>query len=168
LRGQRREPEIAVKKVATNASAQAPGKQVAAFIAKFDPAAAKRIRECRAALRKRMPTAIELVWDNYNFFVMGFCSTERPSDCIVSLAAATNGVGLSFYWGATVPDPHKLLQGSGKQNRYIRLDTAATLNTPAVAALIDAAIAQAKAPLPESGKGYTVVRSISAKQRPRR
>jgi hypothetical protein len=60
-----------------------------------------------------MPTANELVYDNYNFFVIGYCSTERPSDCIASIAAAANGVGLSFYRGVSLPDPHGLLLGSG-------------------------------------------------------
>jgi hypothetical protein len=108
------------------------------------------------------------VYDNYNFFVIGYCSTERPSDCIVSIAAGANGVGLAFYYGATLPDPHKLLQGSGSQNRFIRIESVATLARPEVEALIAAAIAQGKNPLAKSGKGKLIIRSISVKQRPRR
>jgi hypothetical protein len=122
----------------------------------------------RKALRKRLPAANELVYDNYNFFVVGYCPTERPSDCIVSLAAAANGVGLSFYHGASLPDPHKLLLGSGTQNRFIRIDSVGMLARPAVEELIAAAIAQAKRPLPSSGRGKLVIRSISEKQKPRR
>ena len=143
-------------------------KQSAEFIGKFDTNVAKLVRECRSALRKHLPTAIEVVYDNYNFLVFGFCTTERPSDCMVSLVANAKGVGLSFYYGATLPDPYKLLQGSGRQNRFIRLGGAATLADPHVAALVDAAIAQAKQPLPKTGKGYTIIKSISKKQRPRR
>ena len=146
----------------------AAAKQAAEFLAKFDSKVAKLVRECRAALRKRLPTAIEVVYDNYNFLVFGFCTTERPSDCIVSLTANAKGAGLSFYYGATLPDPHKLLQGGGSQNRFVRLPTAATLVDTHVAALIDAAIAQAKNPLPKSGEGYTIIKSISKKQRPRK
>jgi hypothetical protein len=142
--------------------------QIAGFIAKFDPKIAKQIRACRAALRKRFPTVNELVYDNYNFFVIGFCSTERSSDCIVSIAANSKGLGLSFYWGATLPDPHKILQGSGSQNRFIRLPTPQTLSDPKVTALLNAAVAQAKTPLPTGTRGISIVKSISAKQRPRR
>ena len=145
-----------------------PTKQLAAFLAKFDPAIAKIIRSCRAAIKKRLPTAIEIVYDNYNFFVIGFCATERPSDCIVSLAANAKGVGLSFYYGATLSDPHKILLGSGSQNRFIRLEGPATLARPEVRDLIDAAVAQARTPLAKSGKGRLIIKSISAKQRPRR
>ena len=141
--------------------------QLAAFIDKFEPSMAKRIRACRAVLHKRFPSANEIVYDNYNFFVIGYSPTERPSDTIVSLAAAANGVGLSFYHGATIPDPGNLLQGAGVQNRFIRLESAARLSDPHVAALIDAAVAQSKVPLPE-GKGRLIIKSISAKQRPRR
>jgi hypothetical protein len=145
-----------------------PAKQLATFIAKFDPAVARRIRSCRVALRKRLPTAIELVYDNYNFFVIGYCSTPRASDCVVSLAANAKNVGLSFYYGATLPDPTKRLSGSGSQNRFIRLPTAATLSEPDVEALIRAALAQAKTPMPAAGRGSSVIKSISVKQRPRR
>jgi hypothetical protein len=142
--------------------------QLARFIDKFDPKHATLIRSVRKVLRKRLPTANELVYDNYNFFVIGYCSTEKPSDCIVSIAAAANGVGLSFYYGASLPDPHGLLLGSGSQNRFIRLESAATLANPRVEDLIVAAIAQAKNPLPAKGGGKLVIRSISKKQKPRR
>lgn len=143
-------------------------KRLAEFIDKFDPANAKLIRQCRVDLRKLMPTAVELVYDNYNFFVIGYCTTPRASDCIVSIAAAANGVGISFYHGATLTDPDRLLQGSGKQNRFLRVPNIKVLRSPEALALIDAAIAQAKVPLPLEGGGGTVIRSVSGKQRPRR
>jgi hypothetical protein len=149
-------------------STASPSKQLATFIAKFDPKVAKLIRACRTELRKLLPTAIELVYDNYNFFVIGYASTERASDAILSIAAASNGVGLAFLHGASLPDPKKLLLGTGKQNRFIRLPTIEPLGSPDVLALIRAAVAQAKTPLAATGGGYTVIKSISAKQRPRR
>ena len=151
----------------TTASA-APDKQLAGFIAKFEPANAKLIRECRAEMRQLLPSANELVYDNYNFFVIGYATTERASTCILSLAAAANGVGLSFYHGATLPDPDHLLLGSGKQNRFVRLPSVQTLRLPGVLALINAAIAQAEPTLPAKGRGHSIIKSISAKQRPRR
>jgi hypothetical protein len=143
-------------------------RQLKGFIDKFDSPNAALIRSMRKALRKRLPTANELVYDNYNFFVIGYCATERPSDCIVSLAAGANGVGLAFYYGARLPDPHRLLLGSGSQNRFIRIEAASVLERPEVEALIAAAIAQAKTPLAVSGGGKLIIRSISEKQRPRR
>jgi hypothetical protein len=58
-------------------AAVTPAAQLAGFIAKFDPEIVRRIRSVRSALRKRFPTANEIVYDNYNFFVIGFSPTER-------------------------------------------------------------------------------------------
>jgi hypothetical protein len=142
--------------------------QIASFIARFDPANAKLIRACRSALRKRLPSANELVYDNYNFLAIGYSASERPSDCVFSLACGSNGVSLSFYYGATLPNPDGILLGSGNQNRFVRLPTVATLADPKVERLMRAALAQAKTPMPSTGRGRTIVKSISAKQRPRR
>jgi hypothetical protein len=157
----------ATPKVAQPASEDAE-KQLNSFIDKFEPKNQTLIRTTRKALRERLPTANELAYDNYNFFALGYCSTERPSDCILSIAAGENGIGLSFYYGATLPDPHGILLGSGNQNRFIRIESAEMLTRPEVEALIAAAVAQGKAPLPVSGGGKLIIRSISAKQKPRR
>jgi hypothetical protein len=157
-----------VKKSVPSRSTASPAKQISSFIAKFDPEVARVIRSSRAVLRKRFPTAIEQVYDNYNFLAIGFCTTEKTSDCMVSLAAQAKGVSLSFYYGATLPDPRGILRGSGNQNRFIRLESAATLSNPDVQTLLAAAAALAKSPLPARGGGYTLIKSISAKQRPRR
>ncbi|MCX6922988.1 MAG: hypothetical protein NT154_07235 [Verrucomicrobia bacterium] len=45
-------------------STASASKQLAAFIAKFDPEVARLIRACRTEMRKLLPTAIELVYDN--------------------------------------------------------------------------------------------------------
>jgi len=142
--------------------------QVDTFIDKFEPAMAKRIREVRAVLRKRFPTAVEMVYDNYNFFVIGYSPTEKPTDYIVSLAANSKGVGLSFNHGADLADPQGILQGSGSQNRFVRLvEGSKTLKHPHVVAMIDAAVENSDKPWSKE-RGFTVVRSVSAKQRPRR
>src|SRR6266576_153905 len=111
-------------------SSESPAKQIAGFIAKFDPDVATLIRAARRALRKHFPTAIEQVYDNYNFLAIGFCTTERTSDCLVSLAVSAKGVALSFYYGALLPDPDNILLGSGRQNRFVRLVSSKSLTEP--------------------------------------
>jgi hypothetical protein len=142
--------------------------ELESFIAKFEPANAQLIRDCRIELKGLLPTASEFVYDNYNFFVIGYCSSERSSDCIVSIAAAANGVGLSFYYGAALPDPTGILEGSGKQNRFIRLPSAGRLRESEVVKLIHAAAEHGKTKLPATAMGRLVIKSVSAKQRPRK
>src|SRR5438046_2458351 len=142
-------------------------KALRSFIQKFEPKHQKVIRAARKALRARFPTANELAYDNYNFFVIGFSPTERPSDAIVSMACGSNGVGLCFIQGAKLPDPQGILKGSGKQTRFVHLDTVDVLARPEIEALLAEAIARSKTPLPASGRNQLIIRSVSAKQRPR-
>jgi hypothetical protein len=154
--------------VNSDSAKDTPEAQLRSFIDKFDPKDRKLIRAVRSAVRKRFPTANELVWDNYNFFVIGYSPTDRPTDSIVSIAARANGVGLCFIQGARLPDPKKLLLGSGRQTRFIRVEAADQLAHPDVEALIAAAIDQARIPLPRNRRGKLIIRSVAAKQRPRR
>jgi hypothetical protein len=152
---------------ASRTTSGTPDAQLKGFIAKFDRDQQRLIRAIRRALRKRLATATEMVYDNYNFLVIGYSPTERPSDAVLSIAAGANGVGLCFIQGKRLPDPKKVLLGSGNQTRFVRLESASVLDRPEVTALITAALAQAK-PMPKSGRGQLVIRSISTKQRPRK
>ena len=154
-------------RVAASKSA-APEDQLRSFIEKFEPPLQAVIRAARKKLRKRFPTATELAYDNYNFFVIGFGPNQRPSECIVTIAAAANGVGLCFVRGASLPDPDKILLGSGKQTRFVRLPSVDVLDQPAVQTLLSVAAERAQTPLPATGRGKLVIRSVSAKQRSRR
>jgi hypothetical protein len=155
-------------KTSTNSQKNNAEGQLAECIDKFTPEMAEAIRAVRAALRKRLPAANELVYDNYNFFVIGYSPTLRPSDCFTQLVADAHGVRLAFYYGSTLPDPAEILLGSGSQNRFVRLANVRDLRKPEVEVLIRAAIAQGKAPLSATGRGTLVIRSVSRKQRPRR
>src|SRR3954464_3281222 len=146
--------------------------QLAGFLAKFDPQVARLARDCRAAVRKRLPAAHELVYDNYQFLAIGYSASERASDCLVSLAVSSKGVALSFYYGASLPDPDGILLGSGTQNRFVPLAGAAqnglagragaaALGAGAVEALLRAATAKADTPLPSRGRGTLTIKSVS-------
>jgi hypothetical protein len=142
--------------------------QLAGFIDKFSPEHQRLIRAARKILQRRLPGAHELVYDNYNFFVIGYGPGPRPSQAWLSLAAAANGVSLCFLHGARLPDPARRLHGSGNQVRSLRLESAQVLQDPAVDALIDAAIEYQPAKLPPNARSTLVIRSVSARQRPRR
>lgn len=142
--------------------------QLRNFIGKFDPVHQKLIRAVRKELRKRFPGAYELVYDNYNFFVIGYSTSEKSSDAVISLTANSSGVGLCFIRGARLPDPDKILLGSGNQTRFIRLPAVNTLKARTVVRLLKAAESQSRIPFTKTDHGRVIVRSVSAKQRPRR
>jgi hypothetical protein len=159
----RKEPKPRTASPAPDAEAE-----LGRFIAKFAPPQRALIRAVRAALQRRWPSAIEMAYDNYNFFVIGYSPTERPSDAVVSIAAAAKGVSVCFLQGARLADPHGLLQGSGKQTRFVRIPTPEALERPELEALLAAATAGASAAFAEGTTGRLVIKSVSAKQRPRR
>src|SRR4051794_30080704 len=81
------------------AKVDSPSRQLAAAIAKFDPAVARVVRAAMATLRRRFTTAVELVYDGYNALAIGWGATDRMSDVIVSLAVYSSGVNLYFMHG---------------------------------------------------------------------
>jgi hypothetical protein len=115
--------------------------ELADFVAKFAPEMQEQIRACRAKLQARFPNAIELVYDNYNFLVIGFGPSERASEAIFSLAAHRRGINLCFLQrGPELPDPTRLLRGSGRVVRNVALGSAEDLDLPEVRSLVDAAL----------------------------
>lgn len=142
--------------------------QFKVFIAKFEPKFQTLIRSVRKALRKRFPSANELVYDYSKFFVIGYSPTERGSDSVVSTAAGADGLRLYFIQGAKLPDPKKILHGSGKQTRFVWIESPKTLTLPDVEAFMETALDRAKIPLRPGGRGKLIIKSTSAKRRPKR
>jgi hypothetical protein len=70
--------------------------------------------------------------------------------------------------GKDLPDPDKLLQGHGNVARHIRLPSPATLDELLVKKMMLEATARAAVPFALQGTPRIIIKSISAKQRPRR
>ena len=132
--------------------------QLHGLIDQRKPEIAALTKSALAKMRKRLPGAAELVYDKRNSLVIGFCSADRASNVINSLATYTNWINLFFFEGDALPDPEKLLKGSGSVVRSIRLTDAAQLDQPAVKALIAAAAKQAEPPLNPKAKRKIILR----------
>ena len=140
--------------------------ELRSLIAKFAPAHQRLIGAIRRWLRKRLPTAHELVYEYYDFFVISYSANERGYEGVLAIRASANGVRLYFNRGKELPDPAKLLQGAS-QTRWINVEGASTLARSEVASLIDEAIARNRVPFASAGRGSVVIRSTSAKKRRR-
>jgi hypothetical protein len=138
------------------------------LIAKFAPAQQRLIGATRRWLRKRLPTAHEIVYEYRDCFVISYSPNEHGYEGVLAIRASAEGVKLYFNQGKGLPDPEKLLRGSANA-RWIQLEGASTLARPAVTRLIDEAIARNRVPFARTDRGPVVIRSVSAKQRrPRR
>jgi hypothetical protein len=145
-----------------------PQAQLDGFLAKYDPEIAARAKAAIERLHRRIPQATRLVYDNYNALGVGFCPEDRTSSAILSIVAYPRWVSMFFLQGAGLPDPNGILKGKGSTVRHVVLADADELDRPDLAALIDLALANARTPLPETGVGPLIIKSISARQRPRR
>jgi hypothetical protein len=168
----RKSPVRSRKTVVEHSQADAK-RQLDSFLAKYSPEIETFARRALATMRKLVPGAIEMVYDNYNWLVIGFSPSERPSEAIFSLVLPPNAVTLCFLQGAGLPDPSGLLQGSGNVVRNIRLYTsgmkdAKVLDNPEVLSLINVALNRAKVPMPPGGRRKLIIRAVAARQRPRR
>jgi hypothetical protein len=138
------------------------------FIDKYTPDVAAAIRACRRKLLKRVPHGVEMVYDNYNALVFAFGPSEKQADLVLSIAAYPKWVTLFFWRGSELDDPAGLLTGTGSQVRGIRLGTPDDLDCDDVKALIAQALRAQEAAFKAAATIKTVIKSVSAKQRPRR
>lgn len=136
-------------------------------VAKFAPAHRQLVSAARRWLRKRLPTACEVVYEYRDCFVISFSPSERGYEGVFAIRASADGVKLYFNRGKGLPDSAKLLRGSA-QARWIHLEGASTLARPELVGLVDEAIARNRVPFARSGRGPVVVRSKSVKPRERR
>ncbi|MDP9104918.1 MAG: DUF1801 domain-containing protein [Candidatus Eremiobacteraeota bacterium] len=145
-----------------------PERRLAKALAEYTPEIAAQAKAVLAAMRARLPGAVEMVYDNYNALVVGFGAEERPREAVFSIALYPDHVTLVFIWGAGLFDPDELLRGEGNQVRHIRLDGPESLDAAPVRALMAEAIARSARPFDETQPNRVVIRAVAAKHRPRR
>lgn len=143
-----------------------PQEQLDQFIDRFTPEVAAQARRALAMVAARLPGATRLVYDNYNALAIAFGSNEKMSGIVCSIALYPRWVSLFLSNGPILPDPAGLLEGEGGTVRHVKL-TGDRIGDPAVLTLIDAAASVAM-PIDPAGEELLVIKSVSARQRPRR
>jgi hypothetical protein len=147
---------MAKKPIATLTDAQ-----LRRLIEQRSPEIARLTKAVLGKMRRHLPGSAELVYDKKNSLVIGFCSADRASNVINSIATYSKWINLYFFEGDSLPDPEGLLKGTGTMVRSIRVTDAAELDTPAVKALVAAAATCAEPPLNRKAKRKIVLRQSS-------
>lgn len=145
-----------------------PEHQLAGFLAKYSGEVAGLAEALRLRLRKLYPTALELVYDNYNALAVGYSPSEKASEAVFSIALYPRWVSFFFLQARGLSDPEGLLRGSGTVSKHIVMTSPEDLKDPAIKDLMQQAIEIAKVPFPVKGEHRLIIKSVSAKQRPRK
>ncbi len=138
------------------------------FLDRFEPHIRDGAGEAMDRLRRLTPGADVMIYDNYQALVLGVSPNGRPSDAILSIVVYPRRYLLYFLQGAALDDPDGLLEGKGTVGRSITLSSPEDMERPPIAALIQNALANAKAPIPQGRNGRFYVRYVSPNRRPRR
>ncbi len=141
--------------------------EIRRLLADYSPEIARRMAQTRRKLRARVPHGFELLYDTYNGVGIGYGATQSYSSPVVSLLAYPRWVTLFFLYGATLDDPHELLQGTGRRVRSIRVTSADVLDDPRVVVLLEQALRRDRAAFAAAPKLRTYVQSIASVRKPR-
>ena len=138
-----------------------------AIIQSVAPESERLIATIRRSLRKRLPTAHEIVYEYRSWVVISFSPTANGYDGILAIRGDASGVKLYFNRGKSLPDPDRVLQGSGTQARFITVESASALGRPPLTRLIEHALTTAPVEFAPSGRGTVLIRGVSLKKRRR-
>jgi hypothetical protein len=145
-----------------------PSQRLDRFIDEYPPEIAARARQILTAMQRRLPGAVRLVYDGYTTLAVGFGPSEKASEAPFSIALYPRHVVLVFIYGAGLPDPEGILRGGGKQVRNVILEGEASLDRPAIRALMNAALEQAGWTPAGDVDGPISIRAEGGPRRPRR
>ncbi len=113
-------------------------KNVEAFLAAYPPEVREVVLAARSILDRALPGAAETLDEADRLIGYGYGPGYKGLVC--TLILSRSGVKLGLAHGAELPDPKRLLQGSGKVHRYVQLESIADLRRPGLKALLKAAL----------------------------
>jgi Domain of unknown function (DU1801) len=102
------------------------------FLKPFDPATRRLALGLRQLVLEELAPCHENIYDAYSAVAIGYGTSNRLRDGICHIAIYSNHVNLGFNYGATLPDPAGILEGSGNQIRHIKIGGEEDLARPEI------------------------------------
>lgn len=132
-----------------------PDRRLLNFLAAYDPRIANLALALREIVLEEAPEAIESHVNGYAVAI-GFSFTGKPlKDGFCHVVTYQNCVNLGFNRGALLDDPDKVLEGSGKLIRHLRVHDPDELDRPLLRRFLRAAIQQVNGPSKPSASTKT-------------
>jgi hypothetical protein len=129
-----------------------PDRRLLSYLAPYDPHVADLTLALRDMVLEEAPEAIESISKGYAVAI-GFSFTGKPlKDGFCHIVTYTSHVNLGFNRGASLPDPHRILAGSGKSIRHVTIRNQSELDRPFLRRYLQAAIEQITTAEPGSSR----------------
>ena len=126
-----------------------PDCQLLSYLAAYDRHISDLTLALREVVLEEAPDAIESVSKGYAVAV-GFSFTGKPlKDGFCHIVTYRTHVNLGFNRGALLPDPNRVLKGTGKAIRHVPIHNQSELERPFVRRYLQVAIEQVVGPAPQ-------------------
>lgn len=113
------------------------------IIGRYDEKTALLATKLRKFLLEKLEGIIEIPDNTANLIGYGYGAGYKDMICTILLSK--KGVKLGLYKGSELPDPQKLLTGTGKVHRYVEIHTEEDMRSAALNKLLDEALKAHKA-----------------------
>ena len=117
---------------------------------KYDQSIAELGFQLRDYLLETLKDIIEVPDEPAN--MIAYTYGKGYKDMICTIMASKKGIKLGFYRGTELPDPHKLLTGTGKVHQYVEIKSVGDIHNPALKALLDEALKSYELRIASQGK----------------
>jgi hypothetical protein len=113
-------------------------KKIDAFLSQYDEHVFKNALFLREVLLANLPGIIEQV--DMKAKMIAYCYGQKYAELLCVIIPSRKGIKLGFNKGNELPDPDKLLVGTGKISRYVEIIESKQIKSVAVKKLILSAL----------------------------
>jgi hypothetical protein len=103
-----------------------------------DPAVEDLANRARDLIKDVLPGVVEVAWPRQRIAGYGV-GPKKMSEQFCYIAVLKERINLGFYYGADLPDPEGLLEGTGELLRHVKISTPAQLEDPSLRQLLEVA-----------------------------
>ena len=114
-------------------------KKSISFLSQYPEPVPAYALELREIIFKALPNIIEQL--DVPAKMIGYVYGQRYADMICTIIPSKKGLKLGFAYGVDLPDPHHLLEGTGKISRYVVIKSERQIKSLALKRLLEEALA---------------------------
>ena len=105
------------------------------IVSKVSPHARQLAERARMLIQDVYPAVVEVPWPKQRVIGYGV-GPKKMSEHFCYISVSRDHINLGFMYGAELPDPEQLLEGSGKLLRHVRITRLEQLSNPALRELV--------------------------------